>query len=395
MFILRVLLAIGTLVCVKTAWGGALPENTEKKLSIYIDAGSTGTRLGLYSCERDLNAEPIVTELGSISTRSGQGLHEFLPRLEAISDYLEPLLSFAEKKIGTAQMKEVPIFLYATGGMRTLSKIDQDKIYAEVLSYLQGTRKLKNVFVKSIEGNEEGLFAWLTVNYHLGNLKESRSSVGVIDMGGETLQIAFELSDRDKRDYRHVMNITLGGKSRRIYSYSYKGFGQNTLATENQMIQQLCFDHHHVSSRYKRCVRLIQEKIKKTCNDPNYCGLGSIPQPRLTGRFVGMGGFIYVAKDLELPRYSYQDLMNKSAYVCGMSKEQLYQKLTSNYVDKKDAICFRLSYYFALLYGKKGGRGLGFSKEDAVELLDTDIAHKSVNWLVGAAYYNSSKLFSQ
>ncbi len=45
-----------------------------------------------------------------------------------------------------------------------------------------------------------GVFSWITINYLLGNFSPEshslgRSTVGVLDMGGASLQIAFEVSE--------------------------------------------------------------------------------------------------------------------------------------------------------------------------------------------------------
>ncbi len=57
--------------------------------------------------------------------------------------------------------------------------------------------------VQAITGEQEGVYAWLAVNYALGRLGSStHESVGVLDMGGGSAQIAVEV--KDSVDVQHV-----------------------------------------------------------------------------------------------------------------------------------------------------------------------------------------------
>ena len=56
------------------------------------------------------------------------GISTFANDPSGASDYLLPLLDFAEKHVPKSKHKETPLYILATAGMRMLSKQKQDLI---------------------------------------------------------------------------------------------------------------------------------------------------------------------------------------------------------------------------------------------------------------------------
>lgn len=108
---------------------------------IMIDAGSQGTRLHLYEFEprvlrHKLQVERLVQgQILSFPTTDTRWTHRLKPGLDyfafvanledmrrEVRNYLEPLLQFAKETLQEKQehWQEYPIYLKATGGLRTL-----------------------------------------------------------------------------------------------------------------------------------------------------------------------------------------------------------------------------------------------------------------------------------
>lgn len=92
------------------------------------------------------------------------------------------------------------ISLRATAGLRMLPGDQADNLLAEVLKlFAQFPFKFSDDSVSIMDGADEGAFAWVTVNYLLGNLgKPEAETVGVIDLGGGSTQV----KERDRQSGR-------------------------------------------------------------------------------------------------------------------------------------------------------------------------------------------------
>ena len=82
--------------------------------------------------------------------------------------------------------------------------------------------------VKILSGEDEGSFAWVTVNYLLGNLGQGLgSTVAVVDLGGGSVQLSYAVSDTvaASAPKGYVRQLSGLGKSYNVYVHSYLGYG--------------------------------------------------------------------------------------------------------------------------------------------------------------------------
>ncbi len=120
--------------------------------------------------------------------------------------------------------------------------------------------------VSILDGKDEGLYAWLTVNYLLGNFKPTpdgrkRPTAAVMDLGGGSTQLVFEphFDDAEKMQSlcskqdgglesdmceAHFETKTLGAHDYRLYQNSFLGFGLME-ARRQIKAQVLDFIQHH------------------------------------------------------------------------------------------------------------------------------------------------------
>jgi len=236
------------------------PWLTARRFGIVIDAGSSGSRLQIYSwkdpsvalanggdtvrhmlprVEKGVKAgEDWITKVepGSseffptsfihpclshnekgteyvLTNVPHPGLSTFGDSPEGVAGYLEPLIQHARSRIPPSLEPETPLFLLATAGMRLLSPIQQARVLSAACQYLRSASNFRieeeskdgpcGLSVQIITGEEEGLFGWIAVNYLMDGFtgrKSEKTTYGFLDMGGASTQIAFEPADSGLRD---------------------------------------------------------------------------------------------------------------------------------------------------------------------------------------------------
>jgi Golgi apyrase len=118
---------------------------------------------------------------------------------------LKSLVDHALEYIPDDQVKDTPIFLLATAGMRLLPDVQRTQVLDNICSYLQRNTQFQlpdcGLHIQVIPGETEGLYGWIAANYLLGAFDADASKThlhgkdhhtyGFLDMGGASAQIAF------------------------------------------------------------------------------------------------------------------------------------------------------------------------------------------------------------
>ncbi|CAG7849236.1 Golgi apyrase; AltName: Full=ATP-diphosphatase; AltName: Full=ATP-diphosphohydrolase; AltName: Full=Adenosine diphosphatase; Short=ADPase; AltName: Full=Golgi nucleoside diphosphatase; AltName: Full=Yeast nucleoside diphosphatase 1 [Serendipita indica DSM 11827] len=232
------------------------PWLASRRFGIVIDAGSSGSRIQLYSWR---DARIVQTELSpaglatlpivETATKDPEdsirkiepGLSTFGTDPEGIFEYLKPLIQHAKAEIPPHLHAETPLFLLATAGMRLLPKPQQDAVLRKVCQYFRDYTTFKvertsplghcGSSVRIISGEEEGLFGWIAVNYLMeafSNGSKDANTYGFLDMGGASTQIAFEPRDQTS-DLTRVRLRLLNGKdiTHNVFVATWLGYGTN------------------------------------------------------------------------------------------------------------------------------------------------------------------------
>lgn len=205
---------------------------------IVIDAGSKGSRLFIYQWPNptialqkgiditkllktpniDSYTFPHITSHNKWHKKVKPGITSFSQSPQKIGKHhLKPLLKLAKKVIPRSQHDRTPIFLHSTAGMRLLSPTDQHKVLESVCDYIH---KKTNFFlphcdshVNVIDGDVEGLYGWLSINYLVGAFDraemhqhgKNHSTYGLLDMGGASTQVVFQPNDTEISE--HTNNL--------------------------------------------------------------------------------------------------------------------------------------------------------------------------------------------
>ncbi|KAL3228511.1 Guanosine-diphosphatase [Nakaseomyces bracarensis] len=197
---------------------------------IMVDAGSTGSRIHIY--EFDVCSKPptLVEETFQMLE---PGLSSFDTEAQGAALSLDPLLKKAVEVIPKHQRPCAPIAVKATAGLRLLGEEKANKILEAVRQHLEKDYPfpvVKGNGVSIMSGEEEGVYAWVTANFLLGNIgaAERRATSAVFDLGGGSTQIVFEPTfptNEKMVDGEHKYSLDYGSDNYELYQFSHLGFG--------------------------------------------------------------------------------------------------------------------------------------------------------------------------
>ncbi len=218
---------------VADAFGLNNSNDNEHLYAVVIDAGSTGSRVLGFKFHRDASGSLQLDD--ELWLQEKPGLSGYAENPKAAADSIDRLLQKAREFIPRSGWANAPVTLRATAGLRLLPKAQADAIIAEVEKVLRSSGfKPEEKLIEIMNPMEEGLFAWFTVNFLLGQFKGSdiaAKSHVTLDLGGGSTQIVFVPSRRveDLDGRKHYMHdVSVAGKSAAAYSHSYLGLGLMT-----------------------------------------------------------------------------------------------------------------------------------------------------------------------
>lgn len=209
-------------------------EEGRNRYAVVFDAGSSGSRVHVFSFDRKTQLVKVGEEL-EVFEQLKPGLSAYATDPKAGAKSLQPLLVKAFKVVPKEQQSTTPVLLGATAGLRLLPGDQSKNLLQEVDALLQRSAfKFKPEWVSIIDGTQEGSYQWATVNYLLDRLgKPFDETVGIVDLGGGSVQMAYAISDEDfskapkpgKNEQAYVRKVTLLGTTYNLYVHSYLNFG--------------------------------------------------------------------------------------------------------------------------------------------------------------------------
>ncbi|XP_023218165.1 ectonucleoside triphosphate diphosphohydrolase 4-like [Centruroides sculpturatus] len=203
---------------------GIFEDKDNLEYAIVIDAGSSGSRVYIYvwpphkgNLEHLLDIHQLTDEFNRpLVKKITPGLSSFADEPFKASDYLYPLLQFAAENVPIDKHVQTPLFILATAGMRLLSEDIQESILNDLRVDIPQNFSFHfpPTNVEVISGKQEGIYLWIAINYLLGNFDHTfenddktkivtnssiwrKPTVGMLEMGGASLQIAYEVTDDD------------------------------------------------------------------------------------------------------------------------------------------------------------------------------------------------------
>lgn len=217
-------IAMRLLVAVVLLLSLSLSAHAGSRYVLWIDAGSSGSRLYLFEYTLT-QALPYIQTI--LFKEVKPGLSSFVARPQKAAESLKPLLDEAVWVLNHRSIdpKTVNIHILASGGMRALPFSQQKKIYTQLRTYLKTHYAFAIGDIKTIDGREEGLYGWLAVNYLKGTFQRKAMTVGSIDVGGASMQIAFATDDM--RPSPDTVSLVINQRRYRVFSKSFLNLGQD------------------------------------------------------------------------------------------------------------------------------------------------------------------------
>ncbi|XP_078587377.1 ectonucleoside triphosphate diphosphohydrolase 4-like isoform X1 [Branchiostoma floridae x Branchiostoma japonicum] len=435
---------------------------------IVVDCGSSGSRVFVYSWPRhtgnpaqlldirqmrDLQGRPVVK-------RITPGLSTLASNPDEASAYLKPLLQYAAYHIPRNKHKETPLYILATAGMRMLSESDQE----DILDNLRENVPLDYEFlfsdthVEVISGKQEGVYAWIGINFVLGRFNHAeeddpmvkvefdqtslsepsqlpsilrKRTVGVLDMGGGSLQIAFEVPksvriDKDDISKSLIAEFNLGCDKHhtehvyRVYVSTFLGYGSNSIlklyreqmanTSRSTSIRDPCLprdmplehttqDDRHIHFKgtgdYSACRINLQPFLNKTVPcQKQPCSFNGVYQPNIdfkNSEFYGFSEFWYSMEDVLRigGKYEYKKFEKAASDFCSTRWSLLEDRYEKGLYPQADEYRFRSQCFKSAWMATIMHDGFSFPTNYSSLRSAQLIYDREVQWTLGAILYRT------
>lgn len=381
---------------------GGLTGVVHNRHAIVLDAGSTGTRVHVY--EFQCCGDRLVMIADELFEEVKPGLSSYETDPQAAAESLAPLITKALDRVPAFLHACTPLVVKATAGLRLLPGDAAENILRTIRTWLQTHPFLlgphadpERTPVSVMDGSEEAVLAWVTVNFltrRIGHGAITRRTEDidmegtsiVMDLGGGSTQIVFAVPDAlktpkpryvpaDHPEYYYSLHFH--GHTHHLYQHSYLGYGlmEARKAIKRQFLKTRWSPTHKFaclpsgysaafegqtlegdSGGFERCYAVVQGIFDhgKDCAFPP-CSFNGVHQPGLpkspSGKPVPVVAFSYfydrliplgLTSPLTLPQVG-----QAAAEICAASPAGT--GLHSRLLSKNHEWCLDVVYIYALL----------------------------------------------
>ena len=314
-----------------------------------VDAGNSGSRVHIYSYKLNSSTHAPVEIKNVFSKKIDARLASVPLNQAAINQYLT--LLFSE----TPDLS-IPVYFYATSGMRMLNFSSQQAYYAKVTHWFSMQSQWQLADAKTLKGQEESLYGWLAVNYELGRFNLSSAPlVSVVDTGSASVQIAVPLTNAQDNKSDDYIEMNVYGRPISLFTHDFLGLGQDEIRSQ-YLDNEDCFPIHYplpngssAAGDFQRC----KNRIKPLINEIHQVDskVKSVIQNNKEQTWYIIGGISAMLQQrpfaFENNEFTTQLLAEKAnQYVCQMD----WSILGTLYPKNKDIFvnCLNASYFYSL-----------------------------------------------
>jgi len=383
------------------------PTLFTSKYAVVVDAGSTGSRVHVY--EFQFCGSRLLHLIDELFEQVKPGLSSFSDEPGKAVDSLAPLLKKAWRRVPRLLRRCTPVVVKATAGLRLLPKKQVEDILGRVRNWLDGQSfHLSPNPVSVIDGSEEAVTAWISVNFlngRIGPVQTDHVRVPlsgksptwiVLEMGGGSTQIVFDQAMRAAEKPENVIDVNFFGAIFHLYQQSYLGYGlmearrQAKIFSKKNAIKYFCgannfketIDGHALLGEprgWSACRETIMSSLFAGLNAQcahSSCSFNGLFQPKLPSNApIYVLSYVYDrARDLGLPAegYTLSDFKAFGEKICSPSGLELPGQSNLE-------MCFDIVFIHTLLHD-------GFGVEEDRRLVSGfQINGYETGWTLGSA----------
>jgi len=367
---------------------------------VVIDAGSSGSRVHVFRFKKKQGQHGHELDIEHFKQLK-PGLSSYGGDAESAAHSLKPLLDYAARHVPASHHRETPIIVRATAGLRMLPGEQSHSILNAVSRYLHTNYAFKlsgaDHDVTIMDGEDEGTYAWITINFLLNKIgKPASHTATTVDLGGGSTQVAYASSQTGG-----TTKLKLAGETYYIFTHSYLGFGLNAARSKITHREtgepSACVPVKDRAADFTSCRAVVQKFIKagfsavKVPSDLAPAGTRKLP--------IFVLSFIFdVASQLGMQRMPLRDgdpqmilvhdYFTKANQICGMTLSELntMHSTAGPFSERSDDValtCFDLIYIYELLR-------IGYGREQYEVMHTGQVIHVNqhpveTQWPLGAA----------
>eukprot|EP01026_Neomeris_dumetosa_P079885 TRINITY_DN8777_c0_g1_i2.p1 TRINITY_DN8777_c0_g1~~TRINITY_DN8777_c0_g1_i2.p1 ORF type:complete len:491 (-),score=70.89 TRINITY_DN8777_c0_g1_i2:327-1799(-) len=359
--------------------GAQVIQSSELQYAIVFDAGSTGSRVHVYEFQSGEQGQ--FTLINELFEQLKPGLSSYAGKPQDAANSLKPLIEKAIERVPETQQRSTKLVLKATAGLRMLEGNQAEDILAAVRKLFDGTPfQVPAQGVEIMEGQDEGAFAWLTLNYLLETLGGS-STVAAIDLGGGSVQQAFMVEDdkASKAPEGYIKVVQYGSQKFNVYVHSYLNYGLMAGRAEvlkvtkdegsNCLVKGTSGSYKYNSMelplvskepKFDECSDIVESALKVdgacTYDKCSFSGAWAGSPPSDSDTYISSYFFdravdAGIIKDEKLPTadIKVKDFKTKAEKACNLEVANVQQEFSKVSEELAPYLCLDLSYCYELL----------------------------------------------
>ena len=366
-----------------------------------------------FTLESDDGGAPLTLQ-SEVFEQLKPGLSNFAEAPKEGAASLKPLLETGLNAVPDAMELRTPVELKATAGLRLLGESQAEAILDATRALLaQYPFSLDPERVEIMDGLDEGLYAWVTVNYLLGRVTgPSRDTAAVLDLGGGSTQIA-TAAGADAMGLG-IRSTDVLGTQHNMFLHSYLGLG--LMAGRSAVLAlaangptpcavkgaQISFKYGDASYKGSRdensgpreCIERVQSLLRSA--DGPFAKAPAHPRFSNGQPIFAMSYYfdraIYVGlvePDAVRGRVTVQQFRQAAHTACALRISELSARYPHVAAEDAEFLCLDLSFITALL-----GDGFGIGSHDKIDLakkLPYNGEEIETAWPLGASLASLSK----